>query len=107
MSAAAAYWESGVSPDTLRTSEKELVSYTFEGTEETYVAFYDLRTSTRLQAALSIVVTFVVCIVLASGSMVLNKITSDLVITPIENMIEKVRRISENPLKAAQEEENE
>ena len=47
------------------------------------------------------------CVVLASGAMILTKITSDLVITPIENMIIKVRRISENPLKAAHEEENE
>lgn len=39
--------------------------------------------------------------------MILTRITSDLVITPIENMITKVRRISENPLKAAHEEENE
>jgi hypothetical protein len=29
------------------------------------------------------------------------------VITPIENMMDKVKRISENPLKAAAEEENE
>jgi len=39
--------------------------------------------------------------------MILTKITSDLVITPIEKMITKVRHISENPLKVAQEEENE
>lgn len=39
--------------------------------------------------------------------MVLTKITSDLVITPIESMITKVKRISENPLKAAQQEEDE
>lgn len=101
VSAASVFWESGLNPDKLRTSEKELVSYSPENTEETFVAFFDLRKSTKLQAALSIVVTFVVCIILASGSMILNKITSDLVITPIENMIEKVRRISENPLKAA------
>lgn len=37
----------------------------------------------------------------------LTKITIDLVITPIEIMMEKVKRISENPLKAAAEEENE
>ena len=56
---------------------------------------------------LGIATTFLVCVVLASGAMILTRITSDLVITPIENMITKVRRISENPLKAAHEEENE
>ena len=45
--------------------------------------------------------------VLAVGSLVLTKITIDLVITPIEIMMEKVKRISENPIKAAAEEENE
>jgi len=56
---------------------------------------------------LGIATTFLVCIVLASGAMILTKITSDLVITPIENMITKVRRIAENPLKAAHAEEDE
>ena len=39
--------------------------------------------------------------------MILSKITQDLVVTPIETMMDKVKRISENPLKAAAEEENE
>jgi len=34
-------------------------------------------------------------------------VTNQLVINPIEEMISKVNRISENPLLAAQEEENE
>jgi hypothetical protein len=37
----------------------------------------------------------------------LTKTTTDLVISPIENMITKVQAIATNPLKAAQEEENE
>ena len=51
--------------------------------------------------------TLLVITVLAVGSLVLTKITIDLVITPIEIMMEKVKRISENSLKAAAEEENE
>ena len=51
--------------------------------------------------------TLLVITVLAVGSLVLTKITIDLVITPIEIMMEKVKRISENPLNAAAEEENE
>lgn len=35
----------------------------------------------------------------------LSKITNDLLIHPIEQMMTRVERISENPLKAAQEEE--
>ena len=44
---------------------------------------------------------------LALGALLFSKETNDLVINPIENMIEKVNRISKDPLKAAQEEENE
>jgi len=51
--------------------------------------------------------TVVVIAVLAVGSIALMKITTDLVISPIEAMLDKVKRISENPLKAQQEEENE
>jgi len=91
-----------LNPDKLRSSEKELVTaLSATNKDATYVAVYDLRPSTKLQAALSIVVTLVVCVVLASGAMILTKISQDLVILPLENMIQKVRRISENPLKAA------
>lgn len=99
VNAAGTTWESGINPDGLRSSEKEFVSEITE--QDDYVAFYDLRYSTKLQAGLSIIVTLVVCVILASATMILTKITSDLVITPIENMIEKVKRITENPLKAA------
>lgn len=60
-----------------------------------------------MQAGLGIGLTLLICAVLAAGSFVLMKITIDLVIHPIEVMMEKVKRISENPLKAAAEEENE
>lgn len=46
-------------------------------------------------------------LILAAGSLALTRITIDLVIHPIEAMMEKVNRIGENPLKAAAEEENE
>jgi hypothetical protein len=36
-----------------------------------------------------------------------SKDANDLVIVPIEQMIQKVNRISKNPLEAAQQEENE
>ena len=42
-----------------------------------------------------------------SGSLTLTKITNELLISPIEAMIKKVKSITENPLKAAQEEETE
>lgn len=72
-----------------------------------YVAVFNTRYYSRLSAFLGMGQTLLVITVLAVGSLVLTKITIDLVITPIEIMMEKVKRISENPLKAAAEEENE
>jgi hypothetical protein len=46
-----------------------------------------------------------VCIVLASGAMIFSKLTTDLVISPIEDMIVKVNNITNDPLKAAHDEE--
>jgi F0F1-type ATP synthase membrane subunit b/b' len=72
-----------------------------------YIVIYDNRYLVRMQAWLSIGQTFLVILVLAIGVLSLMKITNDLVITPIESMMDKVKRIQENPLKAQQEEENE
>lgn len=47
------------------------------------------------------------CIVLVYGTLIFIQDCNDLVLIPIENMIEKVKRIAKNPLEAAQIEENE
>ena len=46
-----------------------------------------------------------VCFVLGAGAMLFSKLTTDLVITPIDNMIKKVQAITRDPLKAAHDEE--
>lgn len=61
---------------------------------------------THLNAILGIVRTFFVIIVLVAGVVFFNKDASDYVVTPIENMLAKVRKISENPLEAAKMEED-
>ena len=47
------------------------------------------------------------CLVLLYGTLVFIQDSNELVLIPIENMMEKVRRIAKNPLEAAQIEENE
>jgi hypothetical protein len=49
--------------------------------------------------------TFMVCVILGAGAMIFSKITTDLVIHPIENMIEKINKITADPLAAHYEEE--
>ena len=56
---------------------------------------------------MSIINTLFVCFILAGGTLIFSSHCNELVISPIELMIQKVTRISENPLIAAQEEENE
>ena len=91
-------WESGTDPTELRASEKEVVSPDESGD---FVSIFDLRPNTKLNAALGIGRTFFVCLVLAAGALFFSKDANDLVIAPIENMIQKVNRISKNPLEAA------
>lgn len=73
--------------------------------EHNYLAIYDIRFIVRLQAGLSLIQTIVVTLILTAGALMFQKITSDLVIKPIEHMIERVNHISKDPLQAAHEEE--
>ena len=99
-------WEaSDVKIDDLRPNEKEIVSLSYVEEPAIYLAVYDLRQTVKLQAYLGIATTILVCIVLASGAMIFSKMTNDLVISPIELMIEKVNNITKDPLKAAHDEE--
>ena len=70
-----------------------------------YFAIYDLTTEVKLQAALGLVTTILVCTMLGSGAMLFSKLTTDLVISPIEDMIERVNKITADPLGAAHQEE--
>ena len=69
------------------------------------MAVHDLRLFTQLDAILSIVLTLTICAVLAAGSLLLTKVTQDLVLNPIESMIRNVRDITTNPIEAAQQAE--
>ena len=91
----------------MRDSERQYVVLSGKSSDYKYysVAIFDLRYSTKLEAELSICKTIFICIILAVSSSVLTRDAQVLVLTPIENMIEKVKKISENPLEAAQEQE--
>jgi hypothetical protein len=82
-------WESDIDPALLRSSEKNIVVLVEENDTEvdSFVAIFDIRSSTRLTAGLSICRTFFVCFVLAAGALFFSKDANDLVIAPIEAMI--------------------
>jgi len=90
----------------LRDVEKEIIVVD-DAERYDNIAVFDLRENTKLQAILSILTTIFVVFVLGAGTLILSRVTQEMVITPIEEMMTKVKRISENPLKAQQDEENE
>jgi hypothetical protein len=104
----------------LRFNEKETVSiplrpvtYLYNGTKEIsnqtnyLVAVFDSRSNSRLLAGLSLGRTFFVCVILTLGSILFRKDASDVIIGPLLVMIEKIRRIADNPLEAASREDKE
>ena len=104
----------------LRFNEKEIVSVRlkpitykvyekiFSSNQTNYlVAIFDSRATSRLIAGLSLGRTFFVCIILTLGSILFRKDASDVIIGPLLVMIEKIRRIADNPLEAASKEDKE
>jgi len=68
---------------------------------------FDSRANTRLIAILSFIRTLFVCLVLGIGSFLFKKDANDVIIQPVLIMIEKIRRIADNPLEAASQEDKE
>ena len=100
-------WNEGTNLAELRANEKQVSYYISPTTDAVSIAVHDLRSYTKLGAVLGIITTFCICIVLATGSLLLSKVTQDLVLSPIEDMISKVKEITADPIKAAQQAEEE
>lgn len=83
-------------PNLLRNSEK-LESETDFNTFS-LVAILDYTFNTRYTAIISIVRTCFICFVLTIASLYITRDSNELVILPIERLIQKVNRLAENPL---------
>ena len=99
-------WQT-MDPDDLRYDEK-LITVLDSRVGSRYYSWsiVDLRPSTRLQAGMNMIRTVFICLVLAFSSLLFSKDANELIIGPIENMTERIKRIARNPLEAAQEDEN-
>ena len=71
------------------------------------MAVFDTRSNSRLLAWLSLGRTLFVCFILTVGSILFRKDASDVIIGHLLVMIEKIRRIADNPLEAASREDKE
>ncbi|CAK8988413.1 Adenylate cyclase (ATP pyrophosphate-lyase) (Adenylyl cyclase) [Durusdinium trenchii] len=89
----------------LRCSEVEYVTPLTYSSQESdsfsFVFAFDQRGFTQLEAAgLSIVQTLFICFAVGVGAMTFSKDANELLLNPIERMIEKMETIKDNPLEA-------
>ena len=71
--------------------------------EVDFITSYSTKSYTQLEAIINISRTTFVCLVLSIASIYFTKDAQELVLDPLERMIEKVRLIAQNPLFAANE----
>lgn len=91
-------------PEDMRRMERETYTPRLVSSEQYsqwhFVFHFDLRRYTRLEAALNILTTVFVCVVLCVASLFFSNDANTLVLQPVEQMIHKVEAIRDDPLKA-------
>jgi hypothetical protein len=68
--------------------------------QESFIGIVSIRSAQIKRSIISIFKTIFVCIVLTFGAMMFSKDANDLVLRPIERMIDKVNKIAKNPIRA-------
>lgn len=96
---------SGCSTTTeLRCSEREFsVPFRVSSAELEDLSFlftFDIRSTTTLEAGLSMLQTIFICFAVGIGAMTFSKDANELLLNPIERMIAKMESIKDNPLEA-------
>lgn len=92
--------------DSLRHDEYESATFKIDNNTE-FIAAYCTKSYTRIESIINISRTTFIVIVLGIASYVFTKDATEIVLDPLERMIEKVKYIAKNPLIAASEEINE
>ena len=88
-------WQQGISFNDLRYTE---IYYT---SNSDITSIFDIRYDARLSSLLNIMKTIFICVVLTLGSLYFSKDSEELVIKPIEKILDKVKQISNNPIAAS------
>lgn len=83
-------------PDILRSEEK--LEFELDTDINNFIAIVDFSFNSRYNAILSILRTCFICFLLTVASLVISKDANELVILPIERLIQKVNKLAENPL---------
>lgn len=85
-------------PADLRREEMNVISISAMGRSRTMTSTFDISERVREEALLGILLTSFIIVLLGLGMISFTKDVRNLVIVPIEKMIQLVREISENPL---------
>jgi class 3 adenylate cyclase len=85
-------------PADLRKEEKNVITISAPGYSRTMTSTFDASERVREEALLGILLTSFIIVLLGLGMISFTKDVRNLVIVPIEKMIQLVREISENPL---------
>ena len=93
-------WEGSVDYLSLRLDE--LIIVQCSGTIYDLLAVFNQKKISQLQAVANIARTIFIALILAASTLMFSEDANSMVIGPIENMVHKVKRISKNPLEAAQ-----
>jgi hypothetical protein len=80
----------------LRVSERKIWEEKING--QKLRGIVNIGYFSRIEAGISIGRTIFVCLVLGVGALTFAKDANDLVLTPIERMIDRVNRIARNPI---------
>lgn len=68
-------------------------------------AIFDNRIASQTTALINIIKTLFICMMLTGGTICFSQDTSELVLDPLESIIEKIKKISKNPIAAMEENE--
>lgn len=84
-------WVSSINPDSLRLSEKYLTIY------EGNIAIFDLRSSTKLAAALSLAQTGLIALILALAAASFDRDITRFAILPLSEIIGTIKNLANDP----------
>ena len=72
---------------------------------EDFWCLYNVIPNNQIQGFINLGRTLFICALLTTAAIYFTKDANDLVLTPIERMVEKIKIIAENPLAVANEDE--
>ena len=88
-------WQEGILYANLRYNE--IYTCSING----FISIFDIRYDSKLSSLLNIIKTIYICIALSLAAIYFTKDSDELVIKPIEKIIDKVRKITKNPMNAS------